>query len=565
MSMRIGFACLWVVCIGAALWLGLTRMAPQSHAGAAERSVAAANGAPERAGDELRQSSRTATLDERVLGAASATTAVLSRATTRIRTLDAVGSRVAGVDVHATQGDGYARLGTTDARGELEIERPSGPWGAFAARAPGRAAARVAWNDEAPAEVELRFAAAGSIRGRVALPGGAAPPLGCHVLAVPAARTQASLGRGLESLLSDPELRVAATDAAGEFELDDLELGQLHELHAGGGGCVLAGVPVRARPGDPPVVLEVGRAFAAQVEFQLRGGAPACVPEVYGKQGSVKMAIADSGARFVFGWPASAGLALGPTARPSRGAAQQTLLLVTPHDVAQLGPIELDCEFPGHAPLSAECFALPVDGVVPVWNVALDTVASEFSRLRVDLAPHGAGLVRSHGRVGPVALLGLTNADGQYSQRVIRAGDGTPLELDCVPHGEYEVEFVSQPTTAIGTLPLGRVSVGAHGADLALPAARFGELEITARTPDGRVHDGELEIAIGSVAEGVSLDAPALLHGAKVQFLHAPYLFALLPRGRYRVWISGPDALSTAIDVEVAAGEPTRVELQLTR
>ena len=482
-----------------------------------------------------------------------------------VRTVDRHGARAREVELYETTESGARPIGSSGPDGQVELDFPRRAWTALVARRADLGSTRVSWREVAPREVELRLGESESLAGRVLFESGAPAPAGMTVLAVPTRLARWAMGLGLEQLADNPEFGRTQSSADGAFRIEGLNRGERYALHCGGRGCVAIDGQLSVEPGDERIELRVARCYGVLLEFVDVSGASACVPEVFGTRGSFDMSIHDANAEFVLNLPPSARLALGPIDSISPAPTSQLILLRSARDLSELGPIEYRCWLPGYSAVLAECFALPVDNGVARHEQPIVRDAADFGAFQLLAEPAGALLQRSAGRHGPIATLELTPAGRSgTSVRVLRADRADPWRFECVPFGSHEVVFVSQPETEHSRLSLGAITIGPQSAQLPLPTRRLGALTLHVQLDDGREYAGELVAGLGSLsAPGTPANTPIV--GATTVFRHAPYEFALLPPGEYRVWISEPGLGSAPADVRVAPGESTQVALRVLR
>lgn len=494
--------------------------------------------------------------------AASAPADSVARDTVRVRTVDLQGAVVREVELFETTDRGSRRVGSSGPDGEVELEFERRAWTALVGRRAAFGPARVSWRDQAPATVELRLPGSGTLTGRVVFADGQGAPDGLRVLAVPTRLNTATLGRTAAELVANPEFAWTLTQSDGAFQLSGLAAEETYALHAGGRGFLVRDQPPYARTGDSGIQVTVARGYGVIFEFVDATGTAPCVPEVYGALGSFNMTIHDPGAEFALNLPPSARLALETLGNFEASPTRQLVLLTSPLDLAELGPIRVSCALPGYSPVEQECFALPIESDLARWTQPLIRTTSDFGELRLKAPALENALRRSSGRMGPVATLELAALGQGRSVRVLRADAAAPGWFECVPFGQHELVFVSQPETEHSRLPLGMVRIGPDPVQLDLPTAQMGALLITAKLDDGREYVGELAIGLGSVT-AASTPAGAPVVGSITRFRHPPYEFALLPQGLYRAWISEPGKGSATSDVRVEGGSTSFVELRM--
>lgn len=515
---------------------------------------------PREGGEELARAVA-APGEQEIVGSTSVASASARGDRVLVRTLDRNGARVREVELFETSDVGTRRIGSSGAEGELELEFPRRAWTALVARRADLGSARVSWRDTAPPLVEVRLGESGALDGRLMFPDGVAAPADMTVVAVPTRLNRWALGLELERLTSNPEFGQARSGADGAFRIEGLNRGERYALHCGGRGCVaLEGQPF-VEPGEKDVEILVARCYGIVLEFVDVSGAPSCVPEVYGVRGGFQMSIHDSSAEFVLNLPPSARLALGPIDALLPTPTRQIILLSSPRDLSELGPIEYSCSLPGYAEVQAECYALPIDNGLARREQPILREASDFGALVLRAEHPDTLLQRSVGRHGPVATLELTAPGaGGASVRVLRPDREEPWLFECVPFGRHELVFVSQPETEYSRMPLGMVTIGPEPVQVELPARQLGALRLGVRLEDGREYVGELVVGLGSNANAASPTGAPIV-GATTVFRHAPYEFELLPQGEYRVWVSEPGVGSAPVDVRVAPGATEAVEL----
>lgn len=554
-----------VAVAGLAAFLALRhQLAPGVAADAAERG----------SGPEPAERSRTQLVSERAstsleLGRASdsATPTPTSPAPVNdkvvVRTFDTNGAVVRHAELFATTDSGSLRLGSSGPDGEVELLFERANWTAVVGRHASFGPARVSWIGEPPAVVELRLPEASELSGRVVFADGQGAPGGLRVLAIPTRLNMSARGRTAEELISNPEFGVTLTESDGTFRFTGLASAEVHALHCGGRGLLVHDQPPYARAGQSDARITVARGYGVIFEFADVAGVAPCVPEVYGSQGSFNMTISDASAELVLNLPPSARLALGALGSFTDSPTRRLILLSSPLDLAELGPIKIHSSLPGYVPVEQECFAMPIESDLAVWKQPLIRSAQNFGALHLDLEAAQSDLRQSLGRVGPTALFEF-RAPGQPAfLRVLHADTKGVLALDCLPFGPHELVFISQPETDFSRIRLGEVLVGPQPAQRSLPLQDLGALTVDARLPDGRDYVGEMRIALG----GVLGDTPSVpntpLQGGETMFRRPPYHFALLPAGRYRVWVAAPGAGSSPADVVVPPRGVARVALTI--
>ncbi|MBK7875938.1 MAG: hypothetical protein IPJ77_09325 [Planctomycetes bacterium] len=263
------------------------------------------------------------------------------------------------------------------------------------------------------------------------------------------------------------------------------------------------------------------------------------------------------GASAVLGLPLGARFALeGHFDLTDLGPQRILRLFAADSELPELGPVRIEFEPAGYAPVRRELYCLPARSGLPIWKETLVPRTAAFGEVYVDLSALDPWRAASGGRRGPVGTLHLRPADWGSSVHAVPA-DAELLELRCVPLGAYRATFQCEPRLPGGAVELGDIAVGEGVHLLTLPASELGAVEVDVFTHTGTRHDGELDVLVETVETLAEATA-----GGSVLFRHPPYLVAPLRAGAWRISIVDRTLGVVSATVRVRAGATESVALR---
>lgn len=221
-----------------------------------------------------------------------------------------------------------------------------------------------------------------------------------------------------------------------------------------------------------------------------------------------------------------------------------------------LGPtidLTLDTSVPGYAATESLVTAARLVDELPQRQVALKRRAETFGMIEVRLNPLECltdtfiGALTSSG----APRVQLTELEtGQRSTVDLPGIERGVARVEGIPTGSYSAVFEAPGQLmrfpAVGE-PQRVLHVGVHVAELDVPVAMLGSLELDLCTPDGTLVGGPILLSLTQLEAGTGREGES-----GVLFLRSrPYTVALLPAGSYRIGFLAP----------VGIAEPTVIVL----
>lgn len=333
-------------------------------------------------------------------------------------------------------------------------------------------------------------------------------------------------------------LRTAKTGSDGSFCLKGLVPGRAYTVSAAGNGCVAARREERVVCPTSDCVVHLAALFGVRFEFRDASGVPIqSNPAVFRRGWSVRLEYQE--ARMVEGMDLELAVLGYSPPRPSAASlwAPQDVLYVSSSTAQAIGPLTLDADLPGYAPLSAYETTLPRwSGTLPARDVLLTALADGWGTVLVEFVTDEGVCPPPKGKLAFFRASGEPAFDGEIAESA-----SSPFELRGVPFGTYRVVFV--PEHEQGVFPRNAaprdVVVGPDVAELAVPLGDVGTVLVEIEV-GGASYDGFALLRITSPS-GVWKDVP----------MEGPtYAIRALVPGRYGISL----AVAESIDLRKTRG-----------
>lgn len=494
-------------------------------------------------------------------------------ATVRVRTVDVLGKPLTGIGIVCWQNDRVSFAGSTegddavlacsvDRDADVRISVDSAIW--YAPDALLQETELIGSEGGVPA-VDFSLEAAGRIVGSVEV-GGDMPGLveGLSVFALYEHRSL-SPSEILQLVTRGASSAVAKTSQDGRFEIRGLRPNANYYVYVGGNGVASSTrerVLVRDGLGEAQVSLSY--IYALQLYLQNPDGTPATIcPQLFGPEleaynlGDPTLGRVPSSSVPAF----LAGLEwVGQSEQTGSG---RVYLVEAPDARNAVGPIEIDCNWPGYQAETIRADAWPLirgpNRVVQVLQP--NSVGFGSIKLRAKNLPGQGG---ASGRLMPLARLELQSDAGAVHSLDVSDVLAGEVRMDGIPFGAYGVSYNSR--MGVGELSAagaGGVRVDISDAETLLEVDFAGAASIRVNVTDaqGAEYRGPLTLLVGELADEDSGE----LVMRSIAFKSWPYALAAVPAGALVVESSSPrsfDALSPEF-VNVHPGESRLIELSL--
>lgn len=454
----------------------------------------------------------------------------------------------------------WLSIGLTDGEGALSVTTARGDvvhLGVTAANhvpeertlAPGTSTARI------------QLQAAYVLEGRVRFPWGDPAPAGVTVVARRAGSpVHGPGGLGGRDVLGSVWTE---TDVTGAFLIDGLETDRRFDVLAAAPGFVCARPPHAMQPPRRDVIVEISPIHGVLARFTDAAGGRLRSNPMFRQVGT---SMPRAQGRFLH--PRLPGLHLSGVTRERDGQSpidSVLLLYEATSDAETIGPLELEVERAGYAPLRAEIPLPRLSDPIATVELHCEPEVDSFGRLSILVVGEPGAVGERLQFDEPAAMIMLAPLDvlpdraGQWFfplDHLHRVGE--QIEIDGVPHGRYGVVLQSSG----GQLDVPATSMRGDGevivdgdvfVEFHLPST--GSLLLSLADAMGRPHEGSAVVQLTRLETGVS---------GSTAWRVPPFRLDGLPPGTYRVMVQAPagggrrDLVADGIEIE--AGSVTSLQ-----
>lgn len=342
------------------------------------------------------------------------------------------------------EGDTVARLGSTNAGGEMFLAKPTAAPTRFVIRAPGYCPGAVTVPIPAPDELLVVLDKGLSLSGQVT--GRAEWGLeGLIVLAWEAGQSPTP-ARASRALSGDPRCASALTDSEGRFTIEGLRTTERYEVTAAGNGLFAPNI-VAASPAEE-VLIPVLPGFAGLVELVEQDGSALTCPDNVNGRGPTWMAREDALESLSSLNPAVVLGGIPHELCSSRRRYSMLLLYCADRSHAEVGPVEYAVTVPGYAPVDCELWLPRLHEQVQVLRIPVTSESRCKGTLEISFVsqpPRSALDLELMTGMGQVQLMERRKGGRRFSIGIWDWLDDVQT-IPGLPCGEYDLRFALLPS-----------------------------------------------------------------------------------------------------------------------